>query len=373
MFNKIVIANRGAIAVRIERTLRKLGIASVAVYTQADQDSLHVDQADEAISIGAGPAKESYLNADLILQTAIATGAQAIHPGYGFLSENASFARACREHGIVFIGPTPEQMEMFGLKHSAREIAERAGVPMLPGTSLITELAEAAEQAAQIGYPVILKSTAGGGGIGMRVCADEKALRSAYDSVRHLAETNFKNGGLFLEKYIARARHVEVQIFGNRFGEVVTLGERDCSIQRRNQKVIEESPAPNLPDEVREAMFASSKRLASEVGYRSAGTIEFLYDPETCEFYFLEVNTRLQVEHGVTEEVLGIDLVEWMVREAADELSGLHLLVKKPVGHSIQVRIMRRIVCRTSVQAQAKSIMLSSRIKLESSHGLETA
>ena len=285
------------------------------------------------------PAKESYLNADLILQTAIATGAQAIHPGYGFLSENASFARACREHGIVFIGPTPEQMEMFGLKHSAREIAERAGVPMLPGTPLITELEDAAEQAAQIGYPVILKSTAGGGGIGMRVCADEEALRAAYDSVRHLAETNFKNGGLFLEKYIARARHVEVQIFGNRFGEVVTLGERDCSIQRRNQKVIEESPAPNLPDEVREAMFASSKRLASEVGYRSAGTIEFLYDPETCEFYFLEVNTRLQVEHGVTEEVLGIDLVEWMVREAADELSGLHLLVKQPVGHSIQARI----------------------------------
>lgn len=339
MFDKILIANRGAIAVRIERTLRKLGIASVAVYTQADQDSLHVDQADEAVLIGEGSAKESYLNAELILQTAIATGAQAIHPGYGFLSENAEFARACRDKGIVFIGPTPEQMEMFGLKHSAREIAKKAGVPMLPGTALITFLEVALINAAAIGYPVILKSTAGGGGIGMRVCADEATLRAAYDGVRHLAETNFKNGGLFLEKYIARARHVEVQIFGNRFGEVVTLGERDCSIQRRNQKVIEESPAPNLPQHVREAMLDSAQRLAAEAGYRSAGTVEFLYDPETCEFYFLEVNTRLQVEHGVTEEVLGIDLVEWMVREAADELTQLHLMVPPTVGHSIQARI----------------------------------
>ncbi|REE81171.1 urea carboxylase [Paenibacillus taihuensis] len=339
MFTKILIANRGAIAVRIERTLRKLGIQSVAVYTTADQDSLHVDGADEAVWIGAGAAKESYLDMDRILQTAIDTGAQAIHPGYGFLSENASFARACRERGIVFIGPTPEQMEMFGLKHSAREIAERAGVPMLPGTSLITDQEEAIAQAAAIGYPVILKSTAGGGGIGMRVCNDEEALRAAFDGVRHLAETNFKNGGIFLEKYIARARHVEVQIFGNRFGEVVALGERDCSIQRRNQKVIEESPAPNLPEEVRQEMFASAKRLAAEVGYRSAGTVEYLYDPEACKFYFLEVNTRLQVEHGVTEEVLGVDLVEWMVREAADELVEIQSLVKPARGHSIQARI----------------------------------
>ncbi|CAM4322589.1 urea carboxylase [Paenibacillus endophyticus] len=339
MFTKILIANRGAIAVRIERTLRKLGIASVAVYTGADQDSLHVDYADEAVFIGDGPAKESYLNTELILKTALETGAQAIHPGYGFLSENADFARACREHGIVFIGPSPEQMEMFGLKHSARELAERAGVPLLPGTALLTELEEAIEQAARIGYPVILKSTAGGGGIGMRVCADEEALRAAFDGVKHLAETNFKNGGMFLEKYIARARHVEVQIFGNALGEVVTLGERDCSIQRRNQKVIEESPAPNLSDEVRSAMFGAAKRLAAEAGYRSAGTVEYLYDPDSCAFYFLEVNTRLQVEHGVTEEVLGIDLVEWMVREAANELVDLQSLVRTPVGHSIQARI----------------------------------
>ncbi|AZN41863.1 urea carboxylase [Paenibacillus albus] len=339
MFNKVLIANRGAIAVRIERTLRKLGIQSVAVYTTADQDSLHVDGADEAVWIGAGAAKESYLDMDRILQTAVDTGAQAIHPGYGFLSENAAFARACRERGIVFIGPTPEQMEMFGLKHSAREIAERAGVPMLPGTALITDLDEAIAEADSIGYPVILKSTAGGGGIGMRVCNDGEALRAAFDGVRHLAETNFKNDGIFLEKYIARARHVEVQIFGNRFGEVAALGERDCSIQRRNQKVIEESPAPNLTEEVRQEMFASAKRLAAEVGYRSAGTVEYLYDPETCKFYFLEVNTRLQVEHGVTEEVLGVDLVEWMVREAADELTSIESLVKPAKGHSIQARI----------------------------------
>jgi len=339
MFTKILIANRGAIAVRIERTLRRLGIASVAVYTQADQDSLHVDQADEAVLIGEGPAKDSYLNAELILQTAVETGAQAIHPGYGFLSENAEFARACRERGIAFIGPAPEQMEQFGLKHSAREIAEKAGVPMLPGTPLISQLEEALLQAAEIGYPVILKSTAGGGGIGMRVCADEEALRAAYDGVRHLAETNFKNGGIFLEKYIARARHVEVQIFGNRFGEVVTLGERDCSIQRRNQKVIEETPAPLLPEAVRADMLAAARRLAAEVGYRSAGTVEFLYDPQAYRFYFLEVNTRLQVEHGVTEEVLGVDLVEWMVREAADELRSLDAMVPQPQGHSIQARI----------------------------------
>ncbi|MBD2870320.1 urea carboxylase [Paenibacillus arenilitoris] len=339
MFTKVLIANRGAIAVRIERTLRRLGIASVAVYTKADQDSLHVDGADEAVPIGEGPAKESYLDAELILRTALEAGAEAIHPGYGFLSENAEFARACRERGIAFIGPEPEQMETFGLKHSAREAAERAGVPMLPGTGLIATAGEATREADRIGYPVMLKSTAGGGGIGMRVCEDEEALLAAFDAVRHLAAANFKNGGVFLEKYIAKARHVEVQIFGNRFGEVVALGERDCSIQRRNQKVIEETPAPGLPDAVRARMLECARRLAAGTGYRSAGTVEFLYDPASCDFYFLEVNTRLQVEHGVTEEVLGIDLVEWMVREAADELTGLAELVPQPQGHSIQARI----------------------------------
>lgn len=339
MFKKVLIANRGAIAVRIERTLKKMGILSVAVYTKADQDSLHVDYADEAVLIGEGAAKDSYLNAHLILKTAIETGADAIHPGYGFLSENAAFARACRENGITFIGPTPEQMEVFGLKHSAREIAIKGGVPLLPGTPLITEISIALSEADSIGYPVMLKSTAGGGGIGMRVCMDEASLREAFDSVCRLAEANFNNGGVFLEKYIQKARHVEVQIFGNEFGEVAALGERDCSIQRRNQKVVEESPAPCLPSSVREEMLAAAQRLAAEVGYRSAGTVEFLYDPDAERFYFLEVNTRLQVEHGVTEEVLNIDLVEWMVREAAGELRSLDTLYSAPKGHSIQARI----------------------------------
>lgn len=339
MFKKILIANRGAIAVRIERTLRNMGIQSVSVYTKADQDSLHVDLADQAILIGEGAAKDSYLNAELILQAAIENDVDAIHPGYGFLSENADFARACQEKGITFIGPTPEQIEIFGFKHSAREIAVKAGLPLLPGTSLITDLNTALLEADRIGYPIMLKSTAGGGGIGMRVCMDERSLHEAFDSVCRLAEANFNNGGVFLEKYIQKARHVEVQIFGNEFGEVAALGERDCSIQRRNQKVVEESPAPCLPSYVREDMLSSAKRLAEEVGYRSAGTVEFLYDPEETRFYFLEVNTRLQVEHGVTEEVLKIDLVEWMVREASGELRSFDLLYSSPKGHSIQARI----------------------------------
>ncbi|MFF2015404.1 urea carboxylase [Paenibacillus sp. NPDC058177] len=339
MFKKVLIANRGAIAVRIIRTLRSMGIASVAVYTKADRDSLHVEQADESILIGEGPAKESYVNAELILQTAVAAGADAIHPGYGFLSENASFARACGEHGITFIGPSPEHIEMFGLKHTARSIAEQAGVPMLPGTGLVPSLELAVEQAIEIGYPVMLKSTAGGGGIGMRICADESALREAYDSVTRLATANFNDGGVFLEKYIARARHVEVQIFGNAFGEAVALGERDCSVQRRNQKIIEETPAPNLPDSTRHEMHESARRLAATAGYRSAGTVEFLYDPESTEFYFLEVNTRLQVEHGVTEEVLGLDLVEWMILEAAGDLTNLAERIQPSQGHSLQVRL----------------------------------
>lgn len=339
MFKKVLIANRGAIATRIERTLQQMGIKSIAVYTKVDQDSLHVDLADEAVLIGEGVAKDSYLNADLILKTAIEIGAEAIHPGYGFLSENADFARACQENGIAFIGPTPEQMELFGLKHSAREIATKANVPLLPGTSLISDRATAIKEAKKIGYPIMLKSTAGGGGIGMRICTDESTLHEAFESVCRLAQANFNNGGVFLEKYIQKARHVEVQIFGNEFGEVAALGERDCSIQRRNQKVVEESPAPLLSSSIREEMLAAAKRLALEVGYRSAGTVEFLYDSEAEKFYFLEVNTRLQVEHGVTEEVLGIDLVEWMVREAAGELRSLDTLYSTPKGHSIQARI----------------------------------
>ncbi|MBB6734655.1 urea carboxylase [Cohnella zeiphila] len=339
MFNKVLIANRGAIAVRIIRTLKKMGITSVAVFTDADRDSLHVSHADEAVRIGDGPAKDSYLNAELILRTALETGAEAIHPGYGFLSENTAFARACAERGIAFIGPSPEQIELFGLKHTARAIAMEAGLPLLPGTGLVGEIEEALRLAAEIGYPVMLKSTAGGGGIGMRICEDERELREAFDSVTRLAAANFNDGGVFLERYIRRARHVEVQIFGNAYGEAVALGERDCSVQRRNQKIVEETPAPLFPEAVRTDMHEHARRLAHAAGYRSAGTVEFLYDPDEERYYFLEVNTRLQVEHGVTEEAFGIDLVEWMIREADGSLRGLEDLAGKSAGHSLQVRL----------------------------------
>lgn len=339
MFDKVLIANRGAIAVRIERTLKRMGIGSVAVYSKADQDSLHVENADEAVYIGEGTAKETYLDTEKIIKAALDTGAKAIHPGYGFLSENTEFADMCAKNGIKFIGPDAEQIKLFGLKHSARALAEKANVPLLPGTGLLSGVEEAVAAAEKIGYPVILKSTAGGGGIGMRICNSTEELRNAYDAVCHLAAANFNDAGVFLEKYVTRSRHVEVQIFGNEYGETAALGERDCSVQRRNQKVVEESPAPNLSDEVRQKMYAAAERLASEASYRSAGTVEFLYDDRSQEFYFLEVNTRLQVEHGITEEVLGVDLVEWMVKEAAGELKDIHSLIRKPQGHAIEVRV----------------------------------
>ena len=298
-----------------------------------------MERADEAVYIGDGTAKETYLDTKKIIKAALDTGAKAIHPGYGFLSENTDFAKECEENGIKFIGPDSEQIKLFGLKHSARALAEKADVPLLPGTGLLSGVEEAVTEAEKIGYPVILKSTAGGGGIGMRICNSTEELRQAYDAVCHLAAANFNDAGVFLEKYVTRSRHVEVQIFGNEYGETTALAERDCSVQRRNQKVVEESPAPNLSDEVREKMYAAAERLAKEASYRSAGTVEFLYDDQTEGFYFLEVNTRLQVEHGITEEVLGIDLVEWMVKEAAGELKNIKSLVHKPQGHAIEVRV----------------------------------
>jgi len=339
MFEKVLIANRGEIAVRIERTLKKMGIKSVAVYSQADQDSRHVDDADEMVFLGNGTAVGTYLDTKKILDAAIKTRAQAIHPGYGFLSENPDFARECEANGIKFIGPTPEQLELFGLKHFARELAKMAGVPLLPGTGLLTDIKEAIKEADKIGYPVILKSTAGGGGIGMRICHSVNELQQAYEGVCHLAASNFSNSGVFLEKYVAKSRHVEVQIFGNEYGEMISLGERDCSVQRRNQKVVEESPAPNLSDNVRKQMYEAAENLARKAIYRSAGTVEFLYDEQTEEFFFLEVNTRLQVEHGITEEVFGIDLAEWMIKEAAGELKGLKSLITRSRGHAIEVRV----------------------------------
>jgi urea carboxylase len=339
MFDKILIANRGAISVRIQRTLRAMGIASVAVYTSADADSLHVRLADEAVCLGEGLAAESYLDIDKVIAAARATGAQAIHPGYGFLSENLEFAAACEAAGIAFIGPAPAQIRAFGLKHTARELAQRAGVPMLPGTGLLESLEHALAEAGRIGWPVMLKSTAGGGGIGMQRCHTPAQLEQAWASVKRLSQNNFGNDGLFLEKLVERARHVEVQIFGDGQGRVVALGERDCSLQRRNQKVVEETPAPNLPQPVREAMWATAVALGQAVAYRSAGTVEYIYDDLEQRFYFLEVNTRLQVEHGVTEETTGVDLVAWMIRIAAGEARFLEDYRYQPRGHAIQVRL----------------------------------
>jgi urea carboxylase len=339
MFRKVLIANRGAIACRIIRTLRRMSVASVAVYSAADRHSLHVRSADEAVAIGPAAAAQSYLSVDALLDAAVRTGAEAIHPGYGFLSESAAFAEACAARGIVFIGPTPAHLCDFGLKHTARAIAAQGAVPLLPGTELLTGAGQAADQARAIGYPVMLKSTAGGGGIGMRLCRDETELRSGFEAVTRLSHASFGTGGLFLEKFVENARHIEVQIFGDGAGEVVALGERDCSAQRRNQKVIEETPAPGLPDSARSALIDAALRLGRAVKYQSAGTVEFIYDNDTGDWYFLEVNTRLQVEHGVTEEVTGIDLVEWMVRQAAGEMPPLDTMPIRPRGCSIQVRL----------------------------------
>ncbi|MEQ1860164.1 MAG: urea carboxylase [Chthoniobacteraceae bacterium] len=337
MFKKVLIANRGEIACRVIRTLRRLGVASVAVYSEADRHAMHVNLADEAVCIGPAPARESYLNAARILEVAQQTGAEAVHPGYGFLSENAEFADACERAGIAFVGPTAEQIRRFGLKHTSREIAEKCGVPLLPGTGLLASVDEAVVEAERIGFPVMIKSTAGGGGIGMQLALNADELREKFETVRNLGRNNFKDDGLFLEKFVTIARHVEVQIFGDGRGNVIALGERDCSTQRRNQKVIEETPAPGLSDEQRTALCDAAVKLGREVGYRSAGTVEFVFDVQAGAFYFLEVNTRLQVEHGVTEMVTGLDLVEWMLRVAAGEPP--EFVAPTPSGSAIQVRI----------------------------------
>lgn len=341
LFSKVLIANRGAIAARILRTLKTLGIGSVVVYADADRDAPYVHQADEAYSLGEGGASDTYLNIDKLIAIAKQSGAQAVHPGYGFLSENTRFINACDAAGLTFLGPTAEQIEQFGLKHQARTLAEQAGVPLVPGSKLLDSIEKALTSAEQIGYPVMLKSTAGGGGIGMQVCQNRAELERAFGSVKGLGERNFGDGGVFLEAYIARARHLEVQLFGDGQGSVVALGERDCSTQRRHQKVLEECPAPNLPESVRQALHETAVQLGKAVNYRSAGTVEFIYDAEREAFYFLEVNTRLQVEHGVTELVYGVDIVEWMIKLGAGELSNLEILAQSltPTGHAVQARL----------------------------------
>jgi len=341
MFEKILIANRGAIACRILRTLRELKVEGVAVYSQADAASLHILQADEAHCLGEGAAAATYLAVDKLLAIAKSSGATAIHPGYGFLSENAAFAEACEAVGIAFIGPTPEQLRVFGLKHTARDLARRHGVPLLEGTELLDSLDAALVAGEQVGYPVMLKSTAGGGGIGMRVCRTAGELSESFEAVKRLGQNNFSDAGVFIEKYIERARHLEVQVFGDGQGQVIALGVRDCSVQRRNQKVLEETPAPNLPEGMADELCAAAIQLAKAVNYRSAGTVEFVFDSDAGRFYFLEVNTRLQVEHGVTEQVWGVDLVRWMVQLAAGDLPLLSELSQglKAEGHAIQARL----------------------------------
>ncbi|MFI1210843.1 urea carboxylase [Streptomyces sp. NPDC020802] len=337
-FDTLLVANRGEIAVRIIRTARELGLRTVAVYSDPDRSAPHVRLADEAVRLGPAPAKESYLDADRVLAAAKDTGAGAIHPGYGFLSEDAAFARRCEEAGIVFVGPTPEQLDLFGAKHTARAAAESAGVPLAPGTGLLADVDEALRQAAAVGYPVMLKATGGGGGIGMSACHSADDLRDAWERVQRVAAASFSSAGVFLERLVEHARHVEVQVFGDGEGRVVTFGDRDCSLQRRNQKVVEEAPAPGLPDRVRQQLTASARDLCASVGYRSAGTVEFVYDAAREEAYFLEVNTRLQVEHPVTEEIYGVDLVAWMLRLARGD-SGVVRDPGAPRGHAVEARL----------------------------------
>lgn len=318
MFEKILIANRGEIAVRIIRACKEMGVQTVAVHSTADADALHIRLADEAYCIGGPRPQESYLNEDAILTVAAASGATAIHPGYGFLSENAGFARSCQEYGLVFVGPAPEVIDRMGDKDAARRTAREAGVPVVPGCDLISSAEEAETEARRIGCPVLIKARSGGGGRGIRKVERAEDAGRAFVEAKAEAEAAFGDGECYMEKFITPAHHVEVQVLADAHGNVVTLGERECSVQRRNQKLVEESPAPCLDghDEVRERMYTAARDLARAVGYEGAGTIEYLYTDDG-QFYFMEMNTRLQVEHPVTEFVTDIDLVKWQLRVAA--------------------------------------------------------
>ncbi|TDC32417.1 urea carboxylase [Micromonospora sp. KC213] len=338
MFDTLLVANRGEIASRVIRTAARMGLKTVAVFSDPDRAAPHVRAADLAVRLGPAPARDSYLRIDRVLDAARSTGAGAVHPGYGFLSEDAGFATAVEQAGLAFVGPTPAQLTAFGAKHTARDLARAAGVPMIEGTGLLSGLDEALDAAERIGYPVMVKATGGGGGIGMQACHTPEELTAAYDRVERLAVANFGSGGVFLERFVQRARHVEVQVFGDGRGRVVALGDRDCSLQRRNQKVIEEAPAPGLPDAVREQLHRSAAALCASVHYRSAGTVEFVYDAEREQASFLEVNARLQVEHPVTEEILGIDLVEWMLRLAQDDDTVLDT-PRRASGAAVEARL----------------------------------
>lgn len=339
MFKRILVANRGEIALRVIRACRELGVETVAICSEADRDASYLELADEAICVGPARAADSYLRIDRVISAAEIGNVQAIHPGYGFLSENAHFAEVCRSCDIGFIGPTPEAMAQLGDKNSARALAMKAKVPCVPGSDgLVGSEQEALETARRIGYPVLLKATAGGGGRGMRVASNDLTLQSAFQQAATEAQAAFGNPGIYLERYVERPRHVEVQIIGDTHGNVVHLWERDCSTQRRHQKLIEESPSPRLAQETREAMCEAAVRLAKTAGYHSTGTVEFIVDPDG-NFFFIELNSRIQVEHPVTEMVTGIDLIKAQIRVAAGEPLGFTQDDIVQRGHAIECRI----------------------------------
>ncbi|MFO7607735.1 MAG: acetyl-CoA carboxylase biotin carboxylase subunit [Candidatus Krumholzibacteriia bacterium] len=338
MFKKILIANRGEIALRIMRACRELGVQSVAIHSTADADSLHVKYADESVCVGRASSAESYLKIPNIIAAAEITGAEAIHPGYGFLAENADFAEICADNDFVWIGPPADVIARMGDKATARAMAVEAGVPVVPGTGLVDDVEGAILAAGRFGYPVIVKATAGGGGKGMRVAWSEEELRRQYVAARTEAGAAFGNDAVYLEKYLVSPRHVEVQLLGDAHGRILHFGERDCSVQRRHQKLIEEAPSPAVDAELRARMGGAAVRLAERVGYRSAGTVEFLLD-EDGSFYFMEMNTRIQVEHPVTEMVTGHDLVKWMIRVAAGEPLDFTQDEITVTGHAIECRI----------------------------------
>ena len=337
MFKKILIANRGEIALRIIRTCREMGIKTVAVYSTADKDSLHVKFADEAVCIGGPKGQESYLNIPHIMAACEITNADAVHPGYGFLAENSKFAQICADHGIKFIGPTPDMINSMGDKITAKETMIKAGVPVVPGgEGLLEDVAAAKKLAKEIGYPVIIKATAGGGGKGMRVVWNEGEIEKAYDTAKMEAGASFKNDGLYMEKFVEEPRHIEIQVAGDQYGNVCHLSERDCSIQRRHQKLVEESPSPFMTPELRQRMGEAAIKAASAINYESVGTVEFLVD-KNRNFYFMEMNTRIQVEHCVTEEVVSYDLIKEQIKIAAGEkISGKNY---EPQLHAIECRI----------------------------------
>ena len=337
MFKKILIANRGEIALRVIRTCREMGIKTVAVYSTADRDSLHVKFADEAVCIGKPQSSDSYLNVAHIMAAAEITNADAIHPGYGFLAENSKFAQICNDHGIKFIGPTPDMINSMGDKITAKETMIKAGVPVVPGgEGLLQSVDEAKGLAKNMGYPVILKATAGGGGKGMRIVWEQSEMEKAYDTAKAEAAASFKNDGIYMEKFVEEPRHIEIQVAGDQYGNVCHLSERDCSIQRRHQKLVEESPSPFMTDELRQQMGEAAKKAAGAINYESVGTIEFLVD-KNRNFYFMEMNTRIQVEHCVTEEVINFDLIKEQIKIAMGEkISGNDYI---PNNHAIECRI----------------------------------